>query len=319
MRRSLRERLHGHYWTFVPHFVGVLRPPSAPDEVTWEGTVDDPAYGEVRLTGRLHVRDPERLVVVLHGLGGSADSRYVVEAAREASRMGLSCLRANMRGADRSGQDFYHAGLTDDVRAILRAPELAGFRDIYLMGFSMGGHILLRWASEPDRDPRVRALAAVCAPLDLSVGAHRIQRPGGLPYQWNVLRGLKEMYAATEGLRPTPIPVREAMAIRTILEWDSRVVVPRFGFDDRAHYYETMSAGPILERVAVPALFVAAEADPIVTADQLRPWLAREADLVEVAWTRGGHVAFPRRVITLSPGRPETMDGQVLGWLLERG
>ncbi|MGE0791147.1 MAG: YheT family hydrolase [Sandaracinaceae bacterium] len=319
MRRSLSERLHGHLWTFFPYAASVVRPPRVVSGDPFEATVEDPQYGALTLRGELIRRDPARLVVILHGLGGSSDSRYVIDAANTAADLGLSALRANMRGADRSGEDVYHAGLADDVRAILSSPALSGYSHIYLLGFSMGGHILLRWATEPGRDPRVRALAAVCSPLDLSFGAFEIQRPMGRPYQWHVLRGLKESYAAIAGRRPTPVPVDEALAISTILEWDERIVVPRFGFDSRAHYYASMSAGPRLDRVGVPSLFVAAENDPIVSAAQVRHWLVRPNQPVEVAWTtRGGHVAFPRdlRLVGEHPGH---VDAQILAWLLQRG
>lgn len=302
----------------VPHFAAAIRKTRALRDELFEGTVEDPERGPLRLTGRLLVQDPKRLVVILHGLGGSEDSRYVVDAAKEARRAGLSYLRANMRGADRSGEDIYHAGLTDDVRGILASEPLAGFEEIFLLGYSMGGHTLLRWASEPGRDPRVKAVAAVCAPLDLGFGASAIQRPAGLPYQWHVLRGLKEIYAAAAERREMPVGAREARAIRTILEWDEKVVVPRFGFGSRRDYYESMSAGPRLWQVEVPSLIVAAEADPIVTADQLRPWLTRTPGHVDVAWTRGGHVAFPRGVFRVTDAHPETADAQVLAWLLQR-
>ena len=128
MRRSLRQRIHGHYWTFVPHLVSVLRPPESPREEPWEAFVEDDEYGRIRLTGQLSHQDPERLVVLLHGLGGSEDSRYVVTAAQEASRLGLSTLRANMRGADRSGEDIYHAGLTADVHAAMQSKALSHYR-----------------------------------------------------------------------------------------------------------------------------------------------------------------------------------------------
>ena len=68
-------------------------------------------------------------------------------------------MRFNMRGADRSGEDVYHAGTTEDLRAMLRSPALARFRRIHVIGFSLGGHILIRWATEPDRDPPLPPVA----------------------------------------------------------------------------------------------------------------------------------------------------------------
>jgi predicted alpha/beta-fold hydrolase len=313
----VRQSLHGHFWTLAPHVVHLVAPERAPLDEPWETHVDDPRLGSLRLTGRLRARTGgDSIVVLIHGLGGSAESRYVLRAARACDEHGLSYLRFNMRGADRSGEDIYHAGQTDDLRAMLRSGQLASFEHIYLFGYSLGGHIAVRWATEPDRDPRVRAIAALCSPLDLRYGAHSIQRPGGWPYQWHVLRGLKEMYRAAKGRRPLPIPIERAEAIRTILEWDEEVIVPRFGFASLAHYYESQSAGPRLAAMEVPTLFIAAEADPVVTADQLRPWLARTSNAVEVAWTDGGHVAFPD--LDLGGRDVGPLEPQILRWLEAR-
>lgn len=313
---AVRRAIHGHIWTVRPHLEHAFRPVRAPRDEPWDEVVVDPEVGSIRLTGWLRARPHSNtLAVLIHGLGGNTESRYVVRAARACDDAGLSYLRLNLRGADRSGEDFYHAGLTDDLRATLASPALASFRRLFIVGYSMGGHIALRWAAEPDRDPRVRAVVAVCAPLDLKFGAEAIQRPLGRPYQWHVLRGLKEMYRAAAHKVHVPYPVPEAMQLRTLLEWDDHVVAPRWGFRDREHYYEEASAGPLLGELDLPTLFVAAEADPMVTADQLRPWLERASDAVQVAWTRrGGHVGFPDD-LDLGVGDVGHLEPQVVRWL----
>ncbi len=315
----MRQAFLGHFWTVGPHLAHSLRPTPLPRDEPWDAMVDDEAFGPLRLTGWLrHGPSDDTLVVIIHGLGGSVDSSYVVRSAKAMDDAGLSYLRLNLRGADRSGEDLYHAGLSDDLRAALASPALAHFSRVHIVGFSMGGHVALRWAAEPGRDPRVRSVVAVCAPLDLAFGARSIQRPMGLPYQWHVLRGLKEMYQAAAPRRPMPIALDEAMALKTILEWDERIVAPRFGFASRDAYYEETSAGPILSELDLPTLFVAAEADPMVTAEQLRPWLADASDAVQVAWTaRGGHVGFPDD-LDLGLGDVGALDSQIASWIRRR-
>lgn len=312
----VRQVIHGHFWTLLPQLAHTVSPEHAPRDEPWDTTFEDPTMGTLRLTGWIRARPRhDTLFVLLHGLGGNHDSRYVRSMARACDRAGVSYLRFDMRGADRSGEDVYHAGSTEDLRAMLRSPALARFHRIYVIGFSLGGHILIRWATEPDRDPRVAAIATVCAPLDLAYGADAIQRPLGRPYQWHVLRGLKEMYrAAALRRRPLPTTVERVDAIRTILEWDDEVIVPRFGFASRQEYYASQAAGPRLGSLEVPTLLIAAEADPVVTADQLRPWVAQASDAVQVAWTGGGHIGFPHLTIDGTDEGP--LEPQVLAWLL---
>lgn len=311
----MRRSILGHFWTVGPHFAHAVRPTVLPRDEPWDATLVDSQVGAVRLTGWLRARPTsDTLVVVIHGLGGNVESRYVVRAAKAVDEAGLGYLRLNLRGADRSGEDLYHAGLTDDLRVALASPSLARFTRIHVLGFSMGGHVALRWAAEPGRDPRVRSLVAVCAPLDLEFGARAIQRPLGRPYQWHVLRGLKEMHRAA--LVRRRLPPADTSGIKTILEWDEAIVVPRFGFRSRQAYYEQASAGPLLGTLDLPTLFVAAEADPMVTADQLRPWLAAASPSVEVAWTaRGGHVGFPDD-LDLGLGDVGPFEPQIVRWIL---
>lgn len=313
----MRQTVHGHLWTLAPHFKFVLRPSATPEDTPWETSLDDPLMGAVRLSGWIHHQpESDTLAVLVHGLGGTADSRYVVRLAETLGAAGMSYLRLGLRGADRQGEDFYHAAMHQDIAAALASPALARYRRIVLVGFSMGGHISLTWACQPVRDPRVDAVVAVCAPLDLSYGAHAIQRPAGRPYQWHVLRGLKAMVrAVAERGRALPVPLERAMATRTILEWDEVVVAPRFGFANRGDYYHRASVGPRLDEVGVRTLFVAAEADPMVTAGQLRPWLKDRAPRFEVAWaSRGGHVAFPHD-LDLGLGDAGPLETQLVKWL----
>lgn len=314
---AVRRSILGHVWTVGPHLAHALRPTALPRDEAWDATILDPIVGAVRLTGWLRARpDSDTLLVLIHGLGGNVGSRYVVRTAKAADDAALSYLRLNLRGADRSGEDLYHAGLTDDLRVALASPALARFARVHVIGFSMGGHVALKWAAEPGRDPRVRSVVAVCAPLDLEFGARSIQRPLGRPYQWHVLRGLKAMHrAARVRMRPGVPPV-DASEIRTIVEWDEVVIVPRFGFRSRQAYYEQHSAGPLLGGLDLPTLFVAAEADPMVTASQLRPWLEQASPAVEVAWTeRGGHVGFPDD-LDLGLGDVGPLEPQIVRWVL---
>jgi predicted alpha/beta-fold hydrolase len=278
----------------------------------------------VQLTGRLtEVRGATGLVLVVHGLGGSAMSPYAADAAHAATRAGLSSLRLNLRGADRRGEDFYHAGLTADLTAALASDELERYDDIFVIGYSLGGHVTLKLVTEP-HDPRVRAVAAICPPIDLARSAKEIDRRRRAPYRHHVLRGLKEIYAEVAARRDVPIPLAEARAIRTLREWDERVVAPRHGFADAEDYWQSESVAPRLPSIDVRALVVQAEADPMVLADTVRPALARARHAVDVVWVEprfGGHVGFAED-LDLGLGLPSHsstsrgLEAQVVDWLL---
>ncbi len=160
----------------APAALAYFRPPAAPPHEPFRLVVEDPTVGAIALSGALHAPPAARtLVVALHGLGGSAESSYMRQLATAAVGAGCACLRLNHRGAERAAQDYYHAGLTVDRESVLAAEELARFERVAVVGFSLGGHVALRYAAErPGKtDPRLAGVVAVCAPLDLDRGARR--------------------------------------------------------------------------------------------------------------------------------------------------
>ncbi|MEZ4451177.1 MAG: alpha/beta hydrolase [Nannocystaceae bacterium] len=309
--------LAGHAWTVMPNLRHRLRPRLAPASEAWSTELEDPRRGRIPLGGRWsRGGDGDALLVVVHGLGGGPESHYVVAAALAAARAGLDSLRLCLRGADRSGADFYHAGLTDDLEAALRSPALAAYRRIYLLGFSLGGHVSLRFGLRPT-DPRLRAIASFCAPLDLAAGCAAIDAPGARLYCAYLLRGLKEIYreVARRGSVPTPWP--SITTITTMRAWDRHTVVPRFGFASVDDYYASQSVGPRLAALEVPALVVAAADDPMVPRATVAPLLASPPPRVTGRWIDGGHVAFPRRE-DLDLGEAGGPVDQAIAWLLRR-
>jgi hypothetical protein len=312
--------LHGHFWTVAPWLLHLVRPAAAPPSSPFSLRIEDPKVGPVKMHGRIrHAPGSKSLLVAVHGLGGNVESHYVLAAARAADQAGLSCLRINLRGAGGGAVDYYHAGLFSDLHAILKAPELDRYERITILGYSLGGHISLRYAASGAVDPRVRGIAAVCPPLDLDRGAAEIDKPERWVYRRHLLEGLKEMYADVATRRAVPVPLREALAIRTLREWDARVVAPRYGFRNAEHYYAEESAGPRLGQITVPSLLVAAEADPMVPAHTLRPALEQAPPSLHVKWLQiGGHVGFPRSVRVGEGTTAEGLEPQVIDWLSRR-
>jgi predicted alpha/beta-fold hydrolase len=304
----------GHLWTIVPHFVRGLAAARPVMSRVVSVRVDDAALGDVQVRAHIDaVEGADALVVVVHGLGGSASSPYCVRAAAAIVAAGASCIRVDLRGADGCGEDVYHAGLVGDLDAVTRAIAPSSVRRIYALGFSLGGHVALRWATASG-EPRLRAVAAVCAPLDLALGCRSIDRPIAWPYRVHVLRGLKQMYREVARRRAVPTPVPTVERVRTVREWDERVVVPRHGFADVDAYWSSQSVAPRLGALALPALWVGAKDDPMVTEDAVAPALEAAAHAIEIAWVPGGHVGF--RPGTRLGGEP--IERGIVSWLLRR-
>jgi predicted alpha/beta-fold hydrolase len=287
----------------------------APPSSAWSTRLEDPDLGSIRLTGRLSEPDASTgLVVLVHGLGGSCESPYVVEAASHLHAQGLACLRLSLRGADRTGEDIYHAGLTADLKAALASPEVSCFGKIAILGFSLGGHVALRLALDGGHEP-VGAVVAVCPPVDLAAAAVCIDGDTKWPYRRYLLRRLFEIYEEVSHRRSVDRPVDQVRRTRTFVEFDSRVIAPRFGFADAWDYYGKVSVGPDLAATRVPTLIVAAKQDPMVPAASLESVPTESGAALEVCWSdRGGHLAFPRN-LDLGGGGDTGLYPQITAWL----
>jgi predicted alpha/beta-fold hydrolase len=307
--------LRGHAWTLGAYLRRWLQPPNPPPSEDWEGVVEDPHRGTLRLTGKLSLVDSaEGLVVLLHGLGGCAESSYLAQGAQACVAAGLSCLRLNLRGADRQGEDVYHAGLTADLRAAVTSPVARSHGAVWVIGYSMGGHIALRMAVEDDDSP-VRAVAAICPPIDLLATARLLDSPSRWPYRVYLLRQLTEIYSEVARRHTDGPSVEEVAAVRTFVEFDGLVVAPRYGFRNARDYYRRASVGPLLSRLRVPSLIVGATEDPMVPTESLSEVLESPPRNLQVAWSsRGGHLAFPRS-LKLDRGDGGHLEAQIVEWL----
>jgi predicted alpha/beta-fold hydrolase len=233
-------------------------------------------------------------------------------ALRAAERFGVSTLLLNCRGSDGRAGDIYHSGLTADLDAAIRSSAFDAVEEVGIFGYSIGGHVALRYGSHKP-DPRVRRIAAICSPLDLKVSARDFDAPKISVYRGHVMDGLKEIYTAAYQRNPRGILPDEARKLRRIRDWDQQIVAPRFGFEGADHYYESESVGPKLAALKCDSLYVGASYDPMVRTEGVVPYL--KAKNMRVVWDdRAGHLGFGPD-FTLGLPEPLGLEPQVLSWL----
>ena len=234
------------------------------------------------------------LAVLVHGLTGCHESGYMVQTARYLTGLGYPVVRLNMRGAGPSAATCgqrYHAGRGQDIAAALRALDPALLRDgIVLVGYSLGGSILLNFLARDAGNFPVRAAATVSAPIDLAAAADRILAPRNRLYHRYLLDRMKLDWAGLMRNRQE----RMALArIATIREFDDRLVAPPNGFGTADNYYAECSGKRVLGGLAVPTLLIHAADDPWIPAASYDAidWADNPA-LTHLMPLGGGHVGF---------------------------
>lgn len=264
------------------------------------------------------------LLVLFHGLEGSSGSQYAVAFADFAAAQGIAFAVPHFRGC--SGElnrapRAYHSGDFAEIDWVLArfAQENPG-RPLLAVGVSLGGNALLRWAGEAGDTAcaRVRAVAAVCSPLDLAAGGHAIGR--GFNRQVYTRVFLSTMVPkALKKLEQHPGLFDRAalLAARDLYEFDNLFTAPLHGFRNTDDYWARASAKPVLHRIRVPALALNALNDPFVPAISLPT--AQDTGPCVTLWQppQGGHVGFPSAAGRWGvPGHVRTMPEAVGRWLV---
>jgi len=289
------ERIGGHMWTIAPLARQSWPDGKPPVRQELAITLMDDRFGPIRLSATLCDRlDSDSVVVIVHGLGGNRQAAYVRRASSTLVASGFATMAVDLRGADRRGGGFYHVAQAEDLRAICRAPCLRRFRRVFLLGFSMGGHVAIHYASTDD-ERRLRGVAALCTPLDLHATQQHLDQRALFVYRHYVLRSLKQIYAAVARRYVVPSPLREVQRCRTFYEWDRLTIAPRYGYDAPEAFYRDQSAANVLADLRVDTVMVMARNDPIVPPRLSLPYIANApcGKLHVRVLSRGGHLQFP--------------------------
>lgn len=258
-------------------------------------------------------------LVLFHGLEGSSASPYALAFAHWARTQGWHCAVPHFRGC--SGElnlapRAYHSGDHEEIGWMLARLRAQHPGPMVAVGVSLGGNALLRWAQEAGGEGArtLRAVAAICSPIDLAAGGHAIGRGfNGLVYNRMFLRSMKPKALAKLAQHPGLFDAARLRAARDLYEFDNFFTAPLHGFRDTEDYWARASAKPGLKSMRhLPALVLNARNDPFVPADSL-PGLADVGPAVTL-WqpAQGGHVGFP---VGRFPGHVMSLPQAVMGWM----
>ena len=240
-------------------------------------------------------------LLVLHGLEGTIRSHYLRGLLSLAQRRGWSAdalIFRTCNGEVTRARRLYHSGETTDldhvVRGLVRSHP---GQPLALVGFSLGGNVLLKWLGEQgDEIPReVRAAAAVSVPFDLERGSRFIERGFARVYTKHFLRTLRAKARMKLARDPDLFDSSALERAHTLFEFDDVVTAPVHGFEGATDYYRRSSSLRFLTSIRRPTLLLSAYDDPFLPPDVLHEVerLARENHCLSVEFhQRGGHVGF---------------------------
>jgi predicted alpha/beta-fold hydrolase len=234
---------------------------------------------------------PRCEIVLVHGLEGSGESGYMISLSHAALNAGFAVHRFHMRtcgGTEELCQTLYHAGLTSDLISFVQ--QNRSRQPVFLAGFSLGGNVALKAAAEAEPG-LIAGVATVAAAIDLAACSQRVGARENRMYQSRFVARMKARLERTGRYSKDLLD-----QCRTVYDIDDRITAPSFGFGNADRYYTEQSSLPLLARLRVPALLIAAKDDPLVPFASYRdPAITRNPNLQVIAPDHGGHIGFISR------------------------
>jgi predicted alpha/beta-fold hydrolase len=246
------------------------------------------------------VRATRLTVLLVHGLEGSSDSRYIKGIAGRAWDAGCNVIRMNMRNCgdtEALTPTLYHSGLSGDVGAVVNHfAARFGLERVALMGYSMGGNLVMKLAGEWGNRPPLCAVAAVCPAIDLAAGSDALHEPVNRVYEWRFLVGLMRRFHRKAALYPEIYGTDGVGPIRSLRQFDDKIVARYCGFRDADDYYYRAASARVVDRIAVPTLILRALDDPFIRlTPETRSALLANPYVLLVETPHGGHCAYLSR------------------------
>jgi len=292
-----KSKFQPAWWLRNPHaqtlWAAKVQPAAIPDSSIERITTPDNDFLDLQWgTGK---KAP--VVVIFHGLTGSANSRYVRSIINRLNKLDISAVLMHFRGC--SGQPnltagSYHSGHTTDIEWVIK--EVATRypnKPIFALGYSLGANALLKYLAT-HKDIPLKFAIAVSPPLNLFEGAKRLDSGFSKLYQWVLLKQMKAALRHKDKLYPhLNLSTLNYEQVRNFVEFDHQITAKLHGYESSDDYYHRASTLDDLIDIQTPTHIIFARNDPFFT-ERCIPTSDRQlsASVVFEVADHAGHVAF---------------------------
>lgn len=243
----------------------------------------------------------KKVALILHGLESSTTRSYMKGMAKALFSRGFDCAAMNFRSCggemNRTGI-FYNAGKTDDTDLVVRLLEKLPYDEIYIVGFSLGGNVALKYVGEKGKkiSKKLVRAAAISAPCDLSDSSKALERTSNFIYNKRFVKKLLRKVKAKLAAHPGSLNPTRVKLVKTLRDYDNHYTAPMFGYTDAEDYYAHESSLPLLTQITIPTLLINAKDDPFLSG---KCFPVEEAERSNRFFfedpAHGGHIGFLSR------------------------
>lgn len=240
----------------------------------------------------------EKLVILLHGLAGNAQRAYMKAMARIFTEAGWDTAAMNLRGCSEDMNRLYrsyNAGATEDLDAVINhILAEKRYTEIALIGFSLGGNLMLKYLGENAEIPsELKSAVAVSTPCDLGASLEEISKPRNFIYSERFIRNLKKELFRRHLAFPEKISQEEIAGCKTLRDIDELYTSRAHGYKNAADYYAKCSSLQFLPNIQIPTLLINAENDSFLSETSYPVEIAKKSKALHLEIPdKGGHVGF---------------------------
>jgi len=238
-------------------------------------------------------------VIIIHGLEGSTESQYMLGIVEKGMATGMNVIRMNQRncgGTEALAATLYHSGLSNDIAAVAqRLVDNDAISRFALVGFSMGGNLVLKLAGEwgESGPSQFRAVAAVCPAIDLAASSDTLHLASNRLYEMYFMWKLRRTLRQKARLFPGKFDVSRLRGVKTMRDFDDKITAYYCGFEGAADYYARAAAANVVDRIAVPTFILHAANDPFIRIlPETREKIHSNSNITFVETEDGGHCSF---------------------------
>lgn len=243
----------------------------------------------------------ERAIIAIHGLEGESQSSYIQSLSDFVNYAGIDMIALNLRGC--SGEDnrlfqTYHSGKSEDLNSVIEyILTNENYKEIYLVGYSLGGNLVLKYVGERrEISSIIKSAVGISVPCDLEATAIKMSSLRNTLYLKMFLNSLIAKLKRKNDAFPNSILDLESIRkIKNFEDFDNVYTAPANGFINANDYWEKCSCKQFIPTINIPSLMITALDDPFFS-ERCYPFdEATENPNFHLETPRyGGHVGFGR-------------------------
>lgn len=282
--------MRGHLETVATSW---LRKPQVPLRASISITTPDDDFLELNH----YNQGSQSIVVINHGLEGNQERPYVLGAVNSLLSYGYDVITWNYRSCGNimnAKPIFYHSGATYDQATVINYICIfLKYKQIGIMGFSLGGNLALKYAGETNLfNPAVKAVVGISVPFNLAASSKHLEKGFNKIYTEYFLKSLRHKVKRKWHEKGIDVGVSKLALCKTLYDFDHHFTGPLHGFDGANDYYRKNSCQYFFNNIQMPALLINAQNDPFLPFSTPESCYLQNKNLTIMNPKFGGHVGF---------------------------